>query len=110
MVKGTVPVSFTIIGASGDLAKKKIYPALFALYARGFLDPACTFTGFARSEMTDESFREKIAGSLKCEEIGSGACSLKTGEFLRRCRYVRGSYDAPEDFRRLGEKLKEFEP
>ncbi len=38
-------IAFIIIGASGDLARRKVMPALFALYARGFLPENCLFFG-----------------------------------------------------------------
>lgn len=39
--KGESTVSITVVGASGDLAKKKIFPALFALYYEGYLPEVC---------------------------------------------------------------------
>ncbi|CAH8349758.1 unnamed protein product [Eruca vesicaria subsp. sativa] len=46
-------VSTTVVGASGDLAKKKIFPALFALYYEGCLPEHFTIYGYARRKMTD---------------------------------------------------------
>ncbi|KAG5390461.1 hypothetical protein IGI04_032002 [Brassica rapa subsp. trilocularis] len=50
-------VSITVVGASGDLAKKKIFPALFALYYEGCLPQHFTIYGYARSKMTDGELR-----------------------------------------------------
>ncbi|MBA0586348.1 hypothetical protein Gorai_017091 [Gossypium raimondii] len=50
-------VSITVVGASGDLAKKKIFPALFALYYEDCLPKHFTIYGYARSKMTDAELR-----------------------------------------------------
>ena len=59
-------LSLCIVGASGDLAKKKIFPALFALYYENMLPRHFTVFGYARSKMTDAEFREMIAYNLTC--------------------------------------------
>ena len=75
-----------VVGASGDLAKKKIFPSLFALYYEGTLPAVCslsltllqppnslscsaqdfTIMGFARSKMSQQEFRDMIALTLTC--------------------------------------------
>ncbi|KAI4368516.1 hypothetical protein MLD38_017065 [Melastoma candidum] len=50
-------VSITVVGASGDLAKKKIFPALFALYYEDCLPEHFTIFGYARTKMTNEELR-----------------------------------------------------
>ncbi|KIY96886.1 glucose-6-phosphate 1-dehydrogenase [Monoraphidium neglectum] len=59
-------LSIVVLGASGDLAKKKIFPALFALYYEGLLPPNVQFYGYARTKMTDAAFREMIGNTLAC--------------------------------------------
>ena len=49
-----------LCGPAGDLAKKKIYPALFALYVEGHLPDDFSVFGYARSKMSDEEFRTYI--------------------------------------------------
>lgn len=56
----TTSLSFCVVGASGDLAKKKILPALFALYAQGMMPQSFKVFGYARSKMTHEEFRSLI--------------------------------------------------
>ncbi|KAI7728800.1 hypothetical protein M8C21_033776 [Ambrosia artemisiifolia] len=59
-------LSVTIVGASGDLAKKKIFPALFALFYEDCLPQNFIIFGYARTKMTDEELRETISGTLTC--------------------------------------------
>ena len=53
-------LSIVVIGASGDLAKKKTYPALFELYLSEFLPKHTRIAGYARSELSDEDLRKKL--------------------------------------------------
>ncbi|CAG7659196.1 unnamed protein product, partial [Allacma fusca] len=53
------------MGASGDLAKKKIYPTIWWLYRDGLLPANTTFVGYARSKMTVEQLREKCQPYMK---------------------------------------------
>lgn len=59
-------ISIVVVGASGDLAKKKIFPSLFALYYEGMLPERFQIFGYARSKMTDEDFRNTIIETLTC--------------------------------------------
>lgn len=98
-----------VVGASGDLAKKKIYPALFALYVEGHLPEYFTIWGFARSKMTNEEFREYIGQSLSCRLTDKGSCEGKFESFLERCYYHPGQYNNRDDFAALSEAMTEPE-
>jgi glucose-6-phosphate 1-dehydrogenase len=54
------PCSVVIFGATGDLAHRKLIPALYNLAADGELPPAVTVVGFARREKKDEEFRSEL--------------------------------------------------
>ena len=95
------PLAITVIGATGDLAVRKIFPALFALDARDALPPETRLFGFARSALSDEAFRDRIAPGLRCEELPGGICNERRREFLPRCRFMQGNYERPDDFARL---------
>lgn len=102
-------VSITVVGASGDLAKKKIFPALFALYYEDCLPEHFTIYGYARSPMTDAELRKIISGTLTCRIDKRENCGDKMEEFLRRCFYHSGQYSSEDNFRELDIKLKEQE-
>ncbi|CAN6823976.1 unnamed protein product, partial [Brassica oleracea] len=102
-------VSITVVGASGDLAKKKIFPA-----NRSFLSFWCdsyhfTIYGYARSKMTDGELRHMVSKTLTCRIDKRANCSEKMEEFLKRCFYHTGQYDSQEHFVALDKKLKEHE-
>ncbi|XP_058736589.1 glucose-6-phosphate 1-dehydrogenase, chloroplastic-like [Vicia villosa] len=104
-----VTVSITVVGASGDLAKKKIFPALFALYYEGFLPKHFTVCGYARSKMTDAELRTMVSKTLTCRIDQRENCNEKMEQFLKRCFYHSGQYDSQENFAALDKKLKEHE-
>ncbi|KAJ6705139.1 GLUCOSE-6-PHOSPHATE 1-DEHYDROGENASE 2 CHLOROPLASTIC [Salix purpurea] len=102
-------VSITVVGASGDLAKKKIFPALFALYYEVIWWQHFTIFGYARSKMTDAELRNMVSKTLACRIDKRENCGEKIDQFLKRCFYHSGQYDSQENFAELDKKLKEQE-
>lgn len=102
-------LTVVVVGASGDLAKKKIYPALFALYVDGHLPEHFSVFGYARSKMTDAEFREMIGARLGCRLADGVEAGRRREEFLSRCFYQPGQYDSKEDFGKLDERMAEAE-
>lgn len=102
-------LSITVVGASGDLARKKIFPALFALFYEGYLPENFTIFGYARTKMNDEELRNMISQTLTCRIDKRENCDDKMKEFLQRCFYHSGQYNSENDFAELDHKLREKE-
>lgn len=102
-----LPLNIIIMGASGDLSRKKILPALFALFARGFLPSRVRIFGYARTKMDDASFREKIAPELQCDDLSAGVCGTARTRFLACCHYHAGAYDSVSDLQALNRAIAE---
>ncbi len=102
-------LSIVVIGASGDLARRKIYPALFALYCQGCLPERFQVFGFARSQFSDGDFRTTISEHLTCRYSPEGQCDLRISEFLRRCHYVSGTYHSADSFLDLFVAMRQAE-
>ena len=102
-------LSITVIGGSGDLAKKKIFPALFALYYEGHLPENFVIFGYARSKKTREEFCDDICFNLTCRVDESDKCGPKLETFLEKCYYQSGGYDSLEGFGALSEQLSLLE-
>lgn len=99
-------LTIVVLGASGDLAKKKTYPSILDLFLHGFL-PACTIiVGYARSKMSDDSFRQYLAPYLK---VTGDKKSIKKEQFISRCFYFSGDYDSSDSFASLNERLTSLE-
>ncbi len=98
-----------LFGASGDLAKRKVIPAMFDLASHGSLGPRYAIVGYARTPMNDESFRNSLGDAAKnMSEIGP-IDPKKWEEFASNLYYHAGEYGKPEDFAKLAERLKELE-
>ena len=93
--------NFIVIGASGDLSRKKIIPALFSLYVNGFLPKEFNVIGYARTEMDENTFRKMAEDSLKSKYEKEPENLDRIPAFLQRCTYVFGQYDSVDDFKNL---------
>ncbi|XP_044006754.1 glucose-6-phosphate 1-dehydrogenase isoform X1 [Aphidius gifuensis] len=102
---GQIPHVFITLGASGDLAKKKIYPTLWWLFRDNLLPKTTTFFGYARSKLTVKDLRQKCHQYMK---VKPGEES-KYEEFWTLNNYVAGSYDSESDFIKLNKELENFE-
>merc|ERR1711988_2072879 len=92
---------FVVFGASGDLAKKKIYPTLWALFRDGLMPQGTQIFGYARSKMTVTQLRERCEGTVKAKE---GEEELLE-QFWNNNHYVAGSYDTQRDFEMLNQEM-----
>ncbi|KAI3981811.1 hypothetical protein MKX01_027796 [Papaver californicum] len=105
-------LSIIVLGASGDLAKKKTFPALFNLYQQGFLQSnEVHIFGYARTKISDDELRDRIRGHLfqsRGSSSGSGE-SEDAAKFLQLVKYISGAYDGEEGFRLLDTAIYEHE-
>lgn len=88
-----------LIGGTGDLAVRRIAPALYGLWLKGGLGPAARIVGLARSELDDDGYRARLAEAARA--AGGGALPPRFDEFLRLVRYERGDASMPEAYGRL---------
>lgn len=101
------PFSLVLFGASGNLAKLKIYPALYILALKKRLPVDYAIVGYARTNMTDAAFRKFVEESIHAEIPEVNKKILE--EFLSHVHYAGGQYDNKEDFVALAKKLVELE-
>ena len=76
-----------VVGASGDLAKKKTYPALYALWKASLLPRNTVIWGFARSPKGNDDFRRHLKPHL----MKADSDATDATEFLELCCYRKGS-------------------
>ena len=98
---GLAQAFIIVLGASGDLATRKIFPALFSLYCKGCLPAQFKVIGFSRTPFTDDEFRRRITGNLTCRYAPGESCSGKMDAFLTQCSYASGDYSSLEAFNAL---------
>lgn len=89
-----------VLGASGDLAKKKTFPALFGLFKNGFLPENTRIIGYARTKMIHEDYLERVTHYIKSKD---------TSDFKKILSYVSGQYDQDESFENLDKIIYQSE-
>lgn len=94
------PACFVILGATGDLTRRKLLPALYTLFRDGALHDEFSIIGFARRDYDTPGFCELMRGELKRHcRTEPDAASLDA--FCGRIRYHRGDLTDAESYRRL---------
>src|SRR5580704_11860168 len=101
------PCVIVMFGASGDLARRKLLPALFDLARHACLAPRFRLLGFARTKMSDQDFREHATEFIPKENAPS-VTGYSLNDFMQQLLYFPGSYDDLDAFRRLGQRLDEL--
>lgn len=111
----TEGLAIVVVGASGDLAKKKTFPSLMGLFMDGLLPEDVAVYGYARSPMADEELRNKIRPYL-IDKLNSDSYLQTKGDesdvedFLKRVFYQSGSgYGDQDSWKDLNAKISEFE-
>lgn len=102
--EGTIPHIFIVMGASGDLAKKKIYPTLWWLFRDKLLPESTFFVGYARSDLNVSDVRKKSDPWMKVKDDERE----RFDEFWKINHYVKGSYDTRRDFEFLEQELSKL--
>ncbi|HKP17139.1 MAG TPA: glucose-6-phosphate dehydrogenase [Gaiellaceae bacterium] len=81
------PCALVIFGATGDLTRRKLFPSIYSLAARGMLPERLAIVGVSRTEQTDAEFREAMKESVR--EFGNGELDEKVWRRLAAgMRYV----------------------
>jgi len=102
------PTTLTIFGATGDLSKRKLLPALYNLAHEGALPERFHLIGSSRSEMTDEEFRDMAIESVR--EFSRREPDEKVlAALFETVRYISGSFDEPRVFSELQAALERFD-
>ncbi|CAH0561805.1 unnamed protein product [Brassicogethes aeneus] len=102
---GQDPHVFITLGASGDLARKKIYPTLWWLFRDNLLPANTVFFGYARSKTSIEEIRQKCDQYMKVKPNEEE----RYNEFWSLNHYMAGGYDSRTDFEKLNQELSRFE-
>jgi len=94
--------ALVLFGMTGDLAHKKIFPALYGMAQRGVLQTRVV--GVASSKLTPSQLRSRIRKSIK--DAGKSENSEAIRTLIERVSYVSGDYNDPEVFQRLRQALQ----
>src|SRR5262245_38257549 len=99
------PCIMVIFGATGDLTKRKLFPALYNLAKSNLLSSDFAIVCSARYEMTHETFREQISAEIK--EFATGDVNPELWNwFLQRIYYTPCDVTNPESYQKLKETIE----
>jgi glucose-6-phosphate 1-dehydrogenase len=102
------PVAVVIFGASGDLTRRKLLPALFHLFLEDMLPSSFAVVGYARSDLSDDRFREQARAAV----TEHGRCAAEPDawdQFADHLSYVPGSFTDGGAFSRLRSHLDDVD-
>jgi glucose-6-phosphate 1-dehydrogenase len=102
------PCIIVIFGAAGDLTKRKLIPALYNLALQNHLPDQFAIVGVARSEKSDQSFRDELTQAM--QQFATTKLDPKKWEwFLARIHYLNGHFEDPEAYSRLRARLGDID-
>ena len=102
------PCGLVIFGVTGDLARKKLMPAVYDLANRGLLPPGFALTGFARREWENQDFAKVVYDAVR-EHARTPFRESVWQQLLEGIRFVQGTFDDPESFERLRQTVAELD-
>src|SRR5689334_12795829 len=101
------PLALVIFGATGDLAHRKLVPALYRLATSNLLPEKLAIVGYGRSRQDEEAFRRGLRDALSA--AGTDVSDGVWTRFAGHITYLSGGYDDGESFRRLAGALDELD-
>lgn len=103
------PTLFIVFGATGDLAWRKLAPALYNLFLDKSLPTNFTIIGTARSKLSDEDFQKKMLDGVNRFSRNGKADKGIWEEFCKHIFYQSADVQDDADYKELGVKIKKHE-
>ena len=97
-----------IFGASGDLTRRKLIPALYDLTREGLLPEGIAVLGAARSPKSDEEFRQELRQSTAIHARSGALDEAVWNRFARQVHYQTIQYDDPGAYRQIASRLEQL--
>jgi glucose-6-phosphate 1-dehydrogenase len=94
-----------IFGATGDLTRRKLIPALYDLACVGCMSPHFDIVGIGRKELTDERFRQTLEEEASHSKDARNFSSQGWNDFANRITYFRADTDDAQSYSRLAQHL-----
>lgn len=94
---------YVIFGASGDLTKRKLVPAIYSLFVQNMLPENFVLLGASRTEYSDDDFRKHMKTSIKeFKEIDD---DTKIDDFIKKIFYTSISFDEIDAYKKLKDRI-----
>jgi glucose-6-phosphate 1-dehydrogenase len=102
------PCGLVIFGVTGDLARKKLMPAVYDLTNRGLLPPGFALTGFARRDWATQDFAQIVHDAVK-ENARTPFREATWRQLSEGIRFVQGTFDDDDAFDRLRDTVEDLD-
>ena len=103
------PCVIVIFGASGDLTKRKLIPALYRLVQERLLPAEFAIVGLSRSPMSHDDFRDKMKTAIAQFSENKSVDEEVWNSFARGLYYLSSNIDNADDYKKLGELLEQID-
>jgi glucose-6-phosphate 1-dehydrogenase len=103
----TDPCNVVFFGATGDLMKRMLMPAMWNLRLGDILPANFGIVGYSRSPDDDEKFRDQMHSAIEQFSRSGPPTEPLWSDFAKRLSYVSGTFDDASGFHKLREKLEE---
>ncbi|HWI78035.1 MAG TPA: glucose-6-phosphate dehydrogenase, partial [Ramlibacter sp.] len=102
-------LDLVLFGGTGDLAWRKLMPALFQAFRHGSLPDNTRIIGVARDDLTDQQYRALMRGRLDQVELAKRPSPQEFDRFAALLYFLRMDLSKPADYRRLAAMLRQRE-
>jgi glucose-6-phosphate 1-dehydrogenase len=97
---------YVIFGASGDLTKRKLIPAIYSLFVQNLLPEKFALIGVSRTDFTDDEFRNKMRSAInEFKEIDDAS---RIDDFIKKIFYNSINFDETASYKNLNKKIVEL--
>jgi glucose-6-phosphate 1-dehydrogenase len=103
------PCILVIFGATGDLTRRKLIPALYDLACVGCMSPHFDILGIGRKPLSDEQFRESLEETASRSKDARNFSAEGWQDFARRINYFRADSDDPHSYSRIAGQIAEMQ-
>ena len=103
------PCAMVIFGASGDLTRRKLMPALYNLAIEGLIPSGFSVVGYARRDLTTDMFRAQMRDGVDRYSRRRPVDPNVWETFEQGISYVDGNFEDPKDYRALGDELNRLD-
>jgi len=107
-LKKNIPTNFVVFGITGDLAAKKIIPALFHLFKKGLLSDMFKVIGYSHTDLNRSDFEQRIIKIVE-PHISNDGERTQVKDFIDLFIYQKGSFENKNDYLSLVDILKKID-
>lgn len=105
----TEPFTLVIFGSTGDLAKRKLFPALYSLYKNDLLNEQFVIVGTGRTKLSSEQFRQDVRNSIETFSQKKIDSESEWKKFVEHFFYASSDVRSPEGYQSIKQIVEEEE-